>query len=320
MADAQQGRAYDWPLSREEKKSRVLELYEAELQDTNQFLLSCDGSQDVNSLQDAAPFDAAVGMQPSPPERHNGPSPKDKIKGKDGSRPHADATSTQIRPLNADSEDLVQDHGHGRRRRNTYCAEMPVGSSDHGHGRHRRNTYCAERPVGSSNANSHARGRRRRRHSAACSVPPKEDGSKSVESKGGPLLLEERTASGRKHSASCLPPNPSGSVKPAEYRGHQAENSGPASPPPPGRQQHVYSANAMVKHKIEQPAWRPSVTCTGRMGSRCASAHNVTMSRPALKQQGAERLPHASWRPSLFSDRTPCIGGMAVGQIGVHGV
>jgi hypothetical protein len=87
----------------------------------------------------------------------------------------------------------------------------------------------------------------------------------------------------------------------------------------------------VVKHKLEQPSWRPSVMCMDRMGSRGASAHDVTMTRPALKQQGVERLPHASWRPSLPSDRTPAaaasanvakpyIGGMAVAQIAVHGV
>jgi len=317
---------------------------------------------------------AAVGMQSSP-QRSKGPSPKHTIRGKDCSPPHADATNVESRPLGAYSEDLVQGHGH--------C-------------RHRRNTYCPEGPVGNQNANSHTQGRRRRRHTTAFQIPPKEDGTNSVGSQGGPLLLEGTTDSGRNHSTSCLLPKPSRSGKPARWTRHQGQNSGPPSPPPPGNRQHVLSSAfaqkgkaalgshggrrhcrepigasrsaqgeqqcktsncetehrkmthvevqghskatpravgaapvpaVVVKHKLKQASWRPSVMC---MPSRWASAQDVTMTPPA-EQEGVEGLPHASWRPSLLNDRTPAVaatasvakpyrGGMAVAQIGVHGV
>jgi len=341
MAGVQQGRAYDWPLSREEKKSRVLELYETEAQVTNQILFCGDGSKDVGSPQHAAPFDAAVGMRYTP-ER---PSPKDEIRGSDCSPPHADATNTESRRLNAFSEDVVQDCGRGRPRRNT--------------------DYVA-RPERNSKANSHTRSRRRRHHSAACRLPPKEDSTQSVGSKGEPFLLEGTNASGRKDDTACPPPKPSSSGKPAKNRGRQGHISGQTSPPRPGHKQHIVAAThawkgnvapgshggnyhywepigarrstqskhqcrasnceaehqkmthaglrsppkakplavgaAPVKHDLQQDSWRPSMKC---VGGRCSSAQEGTMTHQALSQQSVEGLPHASWRPSLLPERTP---------------
>jgi len=397
MAGAQQGRAYDWPLSREEKKSRVLELYETEAQVTSQFLLCCDGAEDVDSLRHSASIDAAVSMGSFSPERQHSPPPKDTFRTKDCSTPHTGATNMESQPLDSRRQDFVQRRSHGRSRRNTDCAAGSAGS------------------VGSPHVNSHAMVRRRRRHSAA------------VESKGKqPLLLEGTTA---KHGTACPLPKPSRSGKPAKherqhgqhpepalpshtqkgkaplgsqgvsahsletirdsyqfvdaatlqqvlcnasiqfYNGHEAKDPGNDNGPGRLRQQdagiwvrrsdqseeqskardceveHQNMTPAVVgghsvatppaagaplgpaqvvKHKLQQPSWRPSVMSMGR---RCASAEDVSVAYPTLKRQGVEGLPHSSWRPSLLqtpaaaamsSAAKPHRGHVAGATIGVH--